>query len=141
MKISALAMLDQRRMLVLERTDFKAKVYMVDLKTATDILGTRWDDVTTSPSLEQLLSDASLSTAGIVTLPKTHVATFDSTQGYPQKIEGLAVLNGETLVIANDNDFGVAAGGFTGLGAACALTTDNDLESQIRVVTLPQPIK
>jgi hypothetical protein len=139
MKISALAMLDQRRMLVLERTDFIAKIYLVDLKPATDILRSRWDDVLTTPTLEQLVSDSSVADAAIVALPKTLVATFDSTQGAPQKIEGLAVLNGDTLVIANDNDFGV--GGFTGAGAACSLTADNGLESQIRVITLPASIK
>ena len=139
MKVSALAMLDQRRMLVLERTDFIAKVFLVDLKPATDILHSRWDAVATSPTLEQLVSDSAVTDAGIVALPKTLVATFDSTQGAPQKIEGLVVLNGDTLVITNDNDFGV--GSFTGTGAACALTLDNGFESQLRVITLPTAIK
>ncbi len=138
MKVSALSMLDQRRMLVLERTDFIAKVYLVDLQGATDILHTQWDDVDTSPTLEELVSDGTLEAAGITALPKTLVATFDSTQGYPQKIEGMIAIDGNTLVIANDNDFGVGA--FTG-GANCALTTDNGFESLIHVVTLPTPIK
>lgn len=139
MKVSALVMLDQRRMLVLERTDFVAKVYLVDLKTATNILGSKWDDVATSPTLEALVSDSAVVNEGIVALPKTLVATFDASQGAPQKIEGLAVLNGDTLVITNDNDFGV--GSFTGTGAACALTSDNGFESQLRVITLPTSIK
>lgn len=139
MKISALTMLDQRRMLVLERTDFKAKVFLVDLKGATDILNSRWDVAATSPALEQYVTDADFATTGVAALPKTLVATFDSTGGFPQKIEGMTVLNGDTLAIANDNDFGV--GSFTGLGAACALTGDSGIESQIRVVKLPRPIK
>ena len=59
MKVSALAMLDPWRMLVLERTDAVAKIYRVDLTKATNILGTAWDDVATSPSLEAL-DDAGL---------------------------------------------------------------------------------
>ena len=139
MKVSALVMLDQRRMLVLERTDFVAKVYLVDLKTATNILGSKWDDVATFPTLEALESDSAVVNEGIVALPKTLVATFDASQGAPQKIEGLTVLNGDTLAIANDNDFGV--GGFTGSGSECALTSDNGFESQIRVIQLPSSIK
>lgn len=139
MKLSALVALDQRRLAVLERTDFIAKVYVVDLKDATNLLGSRWDDRATSPTLEQITADGALELAGVTPLPKSLVATFDSTQGFPQKIEGIAVLNGETLAIANDNDFGVGA--FTGSGAACALTSNNGFESQIRVVKLPSPIK
>lgn len=52
MKVSALAALDEHRLLVLERTDFKAKIYRVDLRQATNILGSVWDDVSTAPSLE-----------------------------------------------------------------------------------------
>ncbi len=40
MKVSAIAMLDPWRMLVLERTDAVAKIYRVDLSTATNILNT-----------------------------------------------------------------------------------------------------
>lgn len=138
MKISALSMVDDRRMLVLERTDFIAKVYLVDLKSATNILGTSWDDVLTSPSLEEAVSDAALQQTGITVLPQTLIATFDSTQGFPQKIEGLTVLNGETLAIANDNDFGI--GSFTDLQGACRLV-DTNRKSEIRVILLPASIK
>jgi hypothetical protein len=138
MKISALVMLDQHRMLVLERTDFIAKVYRVDLREATNILGTTWDDAgKPAPSLEQLLSDGDLNAAGIQPLPKELVTTFDSTEGFPQKIEGLTVLDGKTIVIANDNDFGV--GSFT-VNGGCQLN-DSGRESQIIVIRLDRPIK
>jgi hypothetical protein len=138
MKISALVMLDQHRMLVLERTDFIAKVYVVDVRSATNILGTRWDDTITSPSLEQLNVDGALEAAGITPLPKEHVATFDSTKGFPEKIEGLTVLDGRTIVIANDNDFGV--GTFSVVGSSCQLN-DTGRESQIIIVRLDKPLK
>lgn len=101
-------------MLVLERTDFIAKVYLVDPKDATNILRTKCNSVATSRSLEQLITDGVLESHGIVALPKQPVATFDSTEGYPQKREDLAVVNGDTLAIADDNDFGV--GSFSGVG-------------------------
>ena len=62
MKISALAMVDNDRMLILERTDFIAKVYLVDLRGATNILGTKWDDpgASSANSLEAVVeSDCS----------------------------------------------------------------------------------
>jgi Esterase-like activity of phytase len=138
MKISALAMLDQHRMLVLERTDFKAKIYRVDLRPATNILGGVWDEVTTSPSLETKNADGALEAAGVTPLPKEHVVTLDSTQGFPQKIEGLTVLDGQTIAIANDNDFGV--GGFAIEGDSCLLE-DSGRESQLIVLRLDSPLK
>jgi hypothetical protein len=108
MKISALVMLDQHRMLVLERTDFKAKVYSVDLRKATNILGTVWDDVSKTPSLETLNADGALELNGITPLPKEFVVTLDSTQGFPQKIEGITVLDGKTIAVAKI-DTGMAA--------------------------------
>ena len=137
MKISALAILDEHRMLVLERTDLRAKVYLVDLRKATSILGTVWDDVSKpAPSLEALNAEGALESNGITPLPKSFVVTVDSTQGFPQKIEGLTVLDGKTIAIANDNDFGV--GSFS--DASCLLD-DSGRESQIIVIRLDKPLK
>ena len=52
MKISGITALDQHRMLVLERTDAVAKIYRIDLRNATNILGTKWDLPATTPSSE-----------------------------------------------------------------------------------------
>ena len=138
MKISALAMLDEHRMLVLERTDFKAKIYRVDLRPATNILGTAWDDVTTSPSLETKNADGVLEASGVTPLPKQAVVTLDSTQGFPQKIEGITVLDGKTIAIANDNDFGVGA--FEITEESCLLE-DSGRESQVIILRLDQSLK
>jgi hypothetical protein len=136
MKVSALAMVDEHRMLVLERTDFKAKVFLVDLRHATNILGTVWDDVSTAPSLETLVADGALEANGVTPLPKDFVVTFDSTAGWPQKIEGMTVLDGKTIAIANDNDFGV--GSFA--GPDCELV-GTGLKSRIVVVRLDEPLR
>jgi hypothetical protein len=143
MKLSGLAMLDQYRMLVLERTDFIAKLFVVDLRKATNILGVgNWDNAggTTAQSLEAVTD---FEVAGIAPLSKELVATLDSTvpidgQQIPQKIEGLAVLDGKTIAIANDNDFGV--GTFSIVGNTCTLN-DTGRKSQILVIRLDSPVK
>lgn len=103
MMISGLDALDADTLLVLERTDAAAKLYKVELADATNILGTAWDDPATTPSLEAL---PDLTAAGIVALPKTLAVDVSLMGGIvPPKIEGIAVIDDETLVIANDNDF------------------------------------
>jgi Esterase-like activity of phytase len=136
-KVSGLAMLDARRMLVLERVDALARIFVVDLQNATNILDTVWDSAAQSPSLEQL-SAAALDAAGVATLPKHEIMpALDSTGGlWPAKIEGLTVLDGRTIAIANDNDFGVGTFG----GPECTLQ-DTGRASAIRVVRLDSPIK
>jgi hypothetical protein len=148
MKISAIAMLDEHRMLVLERTDFKAKIFRVDLRDATNILGTAWDSVVTSPSLETFNNDGVLESHGIHPLsPKDEVISLNSIEtidgiDIPEKIEGLTVLDGKTIAVANDNDFGV--GDFEiDLDAnppTCNLI-DSGKESQIIVIRLDKPLK
>jgi len=136
LKVSALAMLDQHRMLVLERVDALARIFLVDLRKATNILGTEWDSEAQSPSLEQL-NETQLAAAGIAVLPKTSVGpALDSAAGWPAKIEGLTVLDGKTIAIANDNDFGVG----TFAGPECTLQ-DTGTPSVIRVIRLDHPIK
>lgn len=83
-------------------------------------------------------ADGALEAAGITPLPKEFILTLDSTQGFPQKIEGLTVLDGKTIAIANDNDFGV--GSFADPTGACTLE-DSGLKSQIIVLRLDQPLK
>lgn len=142
MKVSALAMVNSHRMLVLERTDFKAKVFVVDLHGATDIFGSVWDDVATAPSLEALNADGDLESHDIHPLSKKEVITLDSTvpvhgMPIPQKVEGLAILDKKTIAIANDNDFGV--GDFAVDGGSCLLE-DSGRESQLIVIRLDNPL-
>lgn len=138
MKVSGLASLDQHRMLVLERTDFMAKVYVVDLRKGTNILGSPWDDLATSPSLEATNTEEALAAAETTPLPKQLVVTLDSTQaGIPQKIEGIAVLDGKTLAFANDNDFGIGSFDMTN---GCTLI-DSGLKSRLLVMRLNKSFK
>jgi hypothetical protein len=104
-RISELTALGPDRLLVLERTEGTTKLHEITLDSATNILGTRWDDVASSPSLEQTND---LSGTGI--LPVAKRLRFDTARDLkdaPQKIEGTAFLGDGALVLINDNDFGI----------------------------------
>lgn len=56
LRVSALASVGPTTLLVLERTSTVAKVYLADLSSATNILGSAWGDPMTTPSLEASVS-------------------------------------------------------------------------------------
>ncbi len=128
MKISAIAMLDPWRMLVLERTDAVAKIYRVNLSKATNILNTQWDDSATSPSLESL-DDAGLLANNVKVLPKELILDLSTIPGIPPKIEGLAILDFNTIAVSNDNDFDVGP-------ATCGTNVGAGAKNQIMVINL-----
>jgi hypothetical protein len=137
MKISGLYAIGATKVLVLERTDFVARVYLVDLSAATDVGS--W----TSPSpelnhLESLNADGALEGEGITPLPKTLVIDLDTVEGMPDKIESIAVVNPSVLAVANDNDFGLTDDPTCDAGGR--LTSDTDAVSRILYVTLPKPL-
>jgi len=102
-RISEMMAIGLDRLIVLERTEKTTKLHEVELAGATNILGTRWDDATTLPSLE--MSDASK--VGIVSLTK---ALRLDTADLPQvvgKTEGMALLGDGSLALINDDDFGI----------------------------------
>ena len=91
-----------------ERTDQIAKLFEITLGGATNILGSKWDDPATSPTLEQTDDLASID---IVPVTKTERLVASSLEGaakrYPGKIEGLALTADGKLFMINDNDFGI----------------------------------
>lgn len=102
-RISELMAVGLDRLIVLERTEQTTKLYEIELAGATNISGSRWDDLATRPTLEQ----SDVSAAGIVPLSKT--LRFD-TADFPKivgKTEGMALLGDGTLAIVNDDDFGI----------------------------------
>ena len=115
-----------------EITDLLAKLYTVDLSTATNILGTAWDDAATSPSLE---GTADLAAAQVVALPKTLVAALPAFPGIaPGKVEGIAILDKSTIAVANDNDFDI--GDFDADGNLITTGT----QSQLKTIQLAAPL-
>ena len=128
MKISGLSALNDRQVLVLERTDFVAKVYLIDVSAATD-LGS-WS----SPSadlnyVESLNADGALQSNGITPLAKRLVIDLDSVDGMPDKVESVAVVNPSVLAVANDNDFGLTDN--PAWDSSGRLTSDTGVQSKI----------
>ena len=102
MKLSGVIALNPTTLLILERTDLVAKLFAVDMSRATNILGGKWNDAKTAPTLEAL---ADPSSAEVRVLPKSLVVDLSALDGVPEKIEGIALLDQNTIAISNDNDF------------------------------------
>ncbi|WP_426955118.1 esterase-like activity of phytase family protein [Muricoccus radiodurans] len=103
-RISEMLWLGPDRLLVLERTDRTTKLYEVRLEAATNILGSRWDDPATRPTLEQLND---LAGTGVVAVTKRLVLDTADHPEVPGKIEGLALMPDGALLMVNDDDFGI----------------------------------
>ena len=105
-RISEMTWLGPDRLLVLERTDGTTKLFEVRLNDgATDIAGSRWDDPQTRPTLEQ---SNDLSGTGITPLRKRLVLDTADHKELPVKLEGMAILPDDTLLLVNDDDFGIS---------------------------------
>lgn len=102
-RLSEVTAVGQDKLVILERIAKTTKLHLVDLASGTNILGMPWDDVKTSPSLEQ----ADLAKVEVTPLKKT--LWFDSSdhKGIPEKVEGVAIVGPDTLVLINDDDFGI----------------------------------
>jgi hypothetical protein len=103
LKISSIVAAGPETVLVEERTDNAARLQRVVLRSSANILGSKWDDVATTPSYE---ADAT----GVPVLKKELFLDLNTVKGAPKKIEGVALLPHDTLVVINDNDFGMTDG-------------------------------
>lgn len=104
LRISEMSALGADRLLVLERTDTITHIYEISLAGATNILGTKWDDLATSPTLE-----ANKAAVEIGITPTTKTLRFDSTkvEEAPIKLEGIAMMADGSMLLINDDDFGI----------------------------------
>ena len=99
-------------LLLLERGDGKLKLVVVDLTSASNILG-----VTGENTLGPEAKSPGYQALGMVPAPTTEVFDSDDTPTFiksppdgavvPDKLEGLAIINRTTVAITNDNDFAV----------------------------------
>ncbi|MEV8547091.1 esterase-like activity of phytase family protein [Streptomyces sp. NPDC051572] len=135
LKISSVVAVGDDRLLVEERTDKAARLQMVKLSRKSNILGGRYDDDTTSPSLEQLDDQAA---SGVSVLAKKLVVDLGTVSGVPQKIEGIARVDHDTLVLVNDNDFGMTDG--AGAFDAQGRLVDSGIETTVVYLKLPHGI-
>ncbi|MCX5205322.1 esterase-like activity of phytase family protein [Streptomyces sp. NBC_00237] len=135
LKLSALVALGGDRLLVQERTDKSTRLHEVRLRPGNDILGSRWDSAA-KPSLEELPDPAA---AGVPVLRKRLVVDLNTVKGVPGKIEGIAVEGSSTLVLLNDNDFGMTDGpkAFNAKGRL----VDSGIETTLVRVRLPHPVR
>ncbi|MEV0642544.1 esterase-like activity of phytase family protein [Streptomyces sp. NPDC050619] len=135
LKISSVVAVGGDRLLVEERTDKAARLQLVLLDRAANILGNAWDEDTTSPSLEQLADPAA---SGVPVLAKRLVVDLGTVAGVPGKIEGVARVDRDTLALINDNDFGMTDG--AGAFDAQGRLVDSGVETTVTYVRLPHGI-
>ncbi|MGW3287551.1 esterase-like activity of phytase family protein [Streptomyces sp. NPDC001002] len=135
LKISSVVALDGDRLLVEERTDKAARLQVVKLGRSANILGGAYDDASTSPSYEELADPAA---AGVPVLAKKLVVDLGTVAGVPQKIEGVARVDCDTIALINDNDFGMTDGAeaFDAQGRL----VDSGIETKVTYVRLPHGI-
>ncbi|MER5437902.1 esterase-like activity of phytase family protein [Streptomyces sp. NPDC002790] len=133
LKISSVVAVGGNRLLVEERTDKAARLQEVRLTRGADILGGRWDDDATSPSLEELKDPAA---KGVPVLRKRLVVDLNTVDGVPEKIEGIALAGRDTLALINDNDFGMTDG--AGAFDADGRLVDSGVETKVTHVKLPK---
>jgi hypothetical protein len=130
-RVSGLAPVGSSGLMVLERTGEDARLYLVDLSTATNLIGSRWDDRATTPSLE---ATSDPSAEGLALLTRTLLADLSTIPEVPEKIEGIAILDPTTVALANDNDFDIGKLDLSGNNVG------EGRKSQIITVTLPRPL-
>ncbi|MEI5100680.1 esterase-like activity of phytase family protein [Streptomyces sp. PmtG] len=135
LKISSVVAVSRDRLLVEERTDKAARLQLVRLDRRANILGKRWDDPATRPSLEQLDDPAA---KGVPVLRKRLVVDLGAVKGVPGKIEGVARVDHRTLALINDNDFGMTDGpeAFDKDGRL----VDSGVETSVTYVRLPKKL-
>ncbi|MGJ5749792.1 hypothetical protein FB563_5961 [Streptomyces puniciscabiei] len=135
LKMSSIVAIGGDRLLVEERTDKAARLQLVRLGRRSSILGSPWDNDTTSPSLEQLADPA---TAGVPVLAKRLVVDLNKVDGVPQKIEGIARVDHDSLALINDNDFGMTDG--SGAFDAQGRLVDSGIKTTVVYVRLPEDL-
>lgn len=111
-RLSEMVAIGNDKLLVLERINRTSKFYMVDLAAATPV-DAGFDDVATSPSLEQT-GAAELAAKGMNPAAKTLVLDTDDLEGMPKKIEAIAVMSPTEMIVLSDSDFGIE-GDVTGI--------------------------
>jgi hypothetical protein len=84
------------------------RVFAIDLSGATNILGKYDDNKEAGKTLEEM-SLKEMKEANIMPPSKRTVVDAVAFKFPYEKIEGLSLVNGDTVVIVNDNDFGIGS--------------------------------
>ena len=117
LKLSAIVALDSNTLLVQERTDNSYLLSTITIDDSANILGSKWDLAATSPSLESYTGVGTNSEVEKLIAASNKKIVFNSTSiaTLPGKIEGVAVLDANHIVVVNDNDFNFAYNTTSGL--------------------------
>lgn len=116
LKLSALVALDNETLLVQERTDNSFLLSTIKIKETANILKSKWDLVATTPSLESYAgAGTNVEVEALVAAAEKKVV-FKSTDisTMPMKVEGVAVIDANHIVVVNDNDFSFTYNSSTG---------------------------
>lgn len=107
LKLSALVALDSNTLLVQERTDNSYLLSTISIDESANILGSKWDLPSTTPSLETYVGAGTNAEIEKLIAASNKRIVFKSTSiaTMPGKIEGVAVLDESHIVVVNDNDF------------------------------------
>jgi len=165
-KIGDIVAIDNQHILLIEQGSTKNDVmrnliYKVDLSQATDLAAFDKPD-----AYAEFDDEKTLAQRGIKLAAKTQVVDLRQLGWQQEKAEGLALIDSKTLVVANDNDFGVKTvmrnpvegkkrkdyrvseqGRLTADGQPVATTigltplTKPESDSELMIVTLPEPLK
>lgn len=97
-KISELVVSADDELIILERVSKTTKFYKVKLENS--ILNSKWDDINTSPSLEENSEYKDY-------MKKELVLDTSNLNGMPTKVEGIAYIDENHWILVNDNDFSI----------------------------------
>ncbi len=134
LKIGDLAFVNPTTLLVVERTNKVARIYQVDLSSATNILETRWSDPQNTTEVLEALTPGQLAANGMTPVSKSLVVDLSQIPEIPKKIEGLTIVNPKAIALGNDNDFGFDR--FDANGRA----VNNTIPSQLLILRLSQAL-
>ena len=103
-KVSEIVAIDHRHLLVLERASATTKIYRVTLSPETALSET-YRAIDTRPTVEEMSAAGTL--GGLPVLAKSLVVSTDDLPQVDADLEALLVLDARTLLLVNDNDFGI----------------------------------
>lgn len=84
------------------------RIFSIDLSNATNILG-KYDDAKAEQKTLEQMNIEDMKKAGIQPPAKRTVLDLAAFKYPYEKVEGLSLVGGDTIVIVNDNDFGVGS--------------------------------
>lgn len=115
-KVSEMLAIGDDDLVILERITNTTKLYRISLATGDNIMSTDISDATVmapesdeSKTLEQVFDPSALDAVPVTKeLVFNSLTDMPSDSSLPAKVEGIALLDADHLLLINDNDFGIA---------------------------------